>query len=165
MIITASLLGISAIANAILAYKFHQSRITATKDGLTNVYNRRQFDKDYYKTPNRRKSDRNCLILIDVDDFKQINDTKGHAAGDRVLEQLAQYLVNSVRSDDRVYRIGGDEFAVLSHSLHIVRRLKKNNTVCKISVGYAMLDYHDKREMFDEADKMLYDCKKEAKLA
>src|SRR5689334_17715889 len=54
-----------------------------------------------------------CCAVVDVDNFKEINDTAGHSAGDRVLRELAQLLAASVREADHVFRIGGDEFLVL----------------------------------------------------
>ena len=52
-------------------------------------------------------------MMLDLDGFKEVNDTFGHSTGDQVLVQVAQRIVNSVRGDDAVARLGGDEFAVL----------------------------------------------------
>ncbi|MEI8641458.1 GGDEF domain-containing protein [Pseudoalteromonas sp. Hal099] len=56
-----------------------------------------------------------CLMYIDLDDFKQINDSYGHAVGDDALCNVARCLKSSVRSSDAVGRLGGDEFVVLAH--------------------------------------------------
>lgn len=87
----------------------------ATHDGLTGVYNRRRFDEKLteYSLLFRRTGRLFALLLIDADHFKRINDTHGHAAGDDVLQQLAQLIQISIRSTDFVARYGGEEFAVL----------------------------------------------------
>lgn len=82
-------------------------------DSLTQVPNRKAFQRDMKKVDNRYS-----LIMIDIDNFKSINDTNGHLYGDKVLQQLAEILQKAVDSDGKVYRIGGDEFVL------IVRRFK-----------------------------------------
>ncbi len=84
-------------------------------DPLTELWNRRAFDDALDRQcafVTRHKSIA-ALALIDIDHFKQINDTHGHAAGDRVLQQLAQKLKGFVRKEDICARIGGEEFALL----------------------------------------------------
>lgn len=76
-----------------------------TRDALTLVYNRPQFER------RRKKLARYSLILLDIDDFKHINDSYGHHMGDVVLKAVAGVLRTS--SGDRVFRVGGEEFAVL----------------------------------------------------
>jgi len=87
----------------------------ATHDGLTGVKNRRAFDErlamEFQRS--RRYSTPLSLLLLDVDKFKQFNDTFGHPAGDRVLQQVAKVLQASVRNIDFVARYGGEEFVVL----------------------------------------------------
>ena len=80
----------------------------AFQDALTGSANRRQFDLDLAAA-----GDLTTLLLIDLDHFKQVNDTHGHAAGDRVLQVTAQVLADCLRPSDTVYRIGGEEFAAL----------------------------------------------------
>lgn len=93
----------------------HAARLgqLASTDSLTGLYNRRQFDLDL---PGASLA--SFLLLLDLDHFKRINDTYGHAAGDRVLIALAEVLRRSVRPADRVYRLGGEEFAVVLHDCH-----------------------------------------------
>jgi len=84
-------------------------------DGLTEVYNRRYFQhrlSDEYERSSRYKRDFSCAI-IDIDRFKQINDTYGHPAGDEVLKKIARQVRRYVRNADIVCRYGGDEFGVL----------------------------------------------------
>ncbi|MBI9105732.1 MAG: sensor domain-containing diguanylate cyclase [Spirochaetales bacterium] len=84
-------------------------------DPLTKVYNRRYFQfyltKEIERT--KRSDDTLTLMFIDIDDFKLINDTYGHVAGDKVLMLTAAVLKESIRSSDLVFRYGGDEFILL----------------------------------------------------
>ncbi len=103
-------------------------------DPLTNLYNRRAF----FALADRQiriadRSQRNLLALfIDIDDFKQINDSLGHQAGDRALYEVAHVLRATFRHSDILARIGGDEFAVLAIELDnkdgeaVIRRLRQN---------------------------------------
>ena len=88
----------------------------ASVDPLTGIANRRTFDSLLAEWM-RRPGLQFVLAFIDVDDFKSINDTHGHMAGDQVLIAIANRLAQSFRSDDVVARIGGDEFAVLVSQL------------------------------------------------
>ena len=87
----------------------------ATRDWLTGLYNRRYFEEtlaDHIEAANRYKRELS-LVLFDIDQFKQINDDHGHAAGDAVLKQFAELLKSTARTADIVCRYGGDEFAVI----------------------------------------------------
>ena len=87
------------------------TRLEASLDPLTRIANRRMFDETCAMW---LKGDRQfVLALLDLDDFKNINDTHGHAAGDKVLVAVAHALKNALRASDLVSRFGGDEFAVL----------------------------------------------------
>ena len=87
----------------------------ADRDPLTGLWNRRRFEQDLAHQLDRcrRYGERGALVLIDVDDFKQVNDVLGHLAGDEVLRALGDALSSRLRSSDRAARLGGDEFAVL----------------------------------------------------
>lgn len=85
------------------------------QDGLTNAYNRRYFDerlKNEVERCVRKKTDLVCLF-IDIDFFKQVNDTHGHQVGDAVLVRLVSVMTEQVRSSDIVARYGGEEFAII----------------------------------------------------
>jgi len=88
----------------------------AATDSLTGVANRRGFDETLERWLAQSRPNF-VLAVLDVDDFKSINDALGHAAGDDVLRYVASCLTQSFRSDDLVARVGGDEFAVLAAGL------------------------------------------------
>jgi diguanylate cyclase (GGDEF)-like protein len=90
-------------------------RLAAITDALTGLYNRRFFDEvtTHHLEHHRRFHLSLSLLYIDVDRFKAINDTHGHAVGDQVLRHVAEYIRHKFREADYVFRIGGDEFVVL----------------------------------------------------
>jgi diguanylate cyclase (GGDEF)-like protein len=88
----------------------------SVRDGLTGLYNRRHLDDrlpGQFAYAFRHKVDL-CVLLIDVDHFKQINDGYGHAAGDEALRRLGQTLRSTVRREDLLARYGGEEFAIVA---------------------------------------------------
>jgi diguanylate cyclase (GGDEF)-like protein len=88
-------------------------------DPLTNVFNRRGFDRELKRSLAyvQRYWTRAALIYVDLDGFKGVNDTHGHAAGDAVLKAVAAKLASSVRASDTVARLGGDEFGLILWNL------------------------------------------------
>jgi len=90
-------------------------RVQATTDALTGVFNRRCFfemaEREFSKA-RRHKLDLSLMVL-DLDHFKQVNDSYGHVAGDEVLAYVANFIESALRREDIVARIGGEEFAVL----------------------------------------------------
>jgi diguanylate cyclase (GGDEF)-like protein len=93
------------------ALKEWEEMMGSFTDPLTGVYTRKFLDmlKPYLEDP----SSEYCLMMIDLDNFKHINDTKGHKQGDTVLKETAQRIANSLRGDDILIRYGGDEFLVV----------------------------------------------------
>lgn len=87
----------------------------ATVDALTGISNRRHFDERLAQEIQRGRRERAelSLLMIDIDDFKILNDTRGHQAGDAVLKEVAEILRRSIRSFDLCARYGGEEFAIL----------------------------------------------------
>jgi len=85
----------------------------AARDGLTGAYNRRSLDQDLTQLVDAGTKQPHCLAMIDLDNFKKLNDDLGHETGDRVLKRLARVALDSTRDDDRFYRYGGEEFALL----------------------------------------------------
>ncbi|MFC4424984.1 diguanylate cyclase domain-containing protein [Deinococcus navajonensis] len=143
-------------------------REEAHTDPLTGLANRRQLALDQVHL-----RDGDHLMMVDIDHFKRLNDTYGHAEGDRVLQRLAQLLSRSVRSGDRVYRVGGEEFALLLHTdtpdsarrvaercLTEVRREPATGPAVTVSAG---LSAKRRGETFEQvqarADALLYAAK------
>lgn len=104
-----------------------------SRDYLTGLYNRRQLDK-YLKGAIReiRESESLLLIMMDINDFKDINDIYGHIEGDRALKKIAEILIESFRTDDFISRYAGDEFMAIlklekgESAKPIIRRIRKN---------------------------------------
>jgi diguanylate cyclase (GGDEF)-like protein len=94
----------------------HQEQAAALTDALTGLANRRRLDRDLPElcaTATRRGGDRFAYLMVDVDHFKQFNDTFGHQAGDELLAGLGRVLADMARQGDVPYRYGGEEFAVV----------------------------------------------------
>lgn len=96
-------------------YLHEEAKRLSITDGLTGLWNRRQFDIRCSEELDRaaRFDERFALILCDIDDFKQVNDTLGHQAGDAVLVGVAQRIVENTRDVDLVARYGGEEFGLV----------------------------------------------------
>jgi diguanylate cyclase (GGDEF)-like protein len=87
----------------------------STTDTLTGLQNRRRFDEMLPEAVVRcqETGEDLCVLMIDVDYFKQLNDLKGHATGDEFLKSIGQLIRSSIRPDDEAFRIGGDEFVIV----------------------------------------------------
>lgn len=112
----------------------------ATQDHLTGLYNRMVFDQNFRAalTNAKRYKRQGAVLFIDMDDFKSVNDTFGHKAGDAALKAVADVLRKTMRETDTVARIGGDEFAVIleevdtqqaSHKVEHIRTALEGLTV------------------------------------
>lgn len=116
--------------------------ILAEQDGLTGIFNRRSFENDLER---RIVEDTLTLIIFDIDYFKAINDEYGHQSGDQVLQRLASTVRSKLRETDYFYRIGGEEFAVLTQTNRreeieiLLNRLQ--NTVADIDFGIGRAVY------------------------
>jgi diguanylate cyclase (GGDEF)-like protein len=159
-------------------------RRVATTDSLTELANRWTFDEELALEWRRaeRVGDPLALILLDLDNFKTINDTQGHQAGDEVLRQVGQVLSASVRQVDLAARYGGEEFAVivpetdLEGALDLAERLRgalesqeielQNGARLTVtgSLGAAVKgDLPSSERLVAAADKALYDAKRGGK--
>ena len=117
------LTGLSLLFSALVARmvmrrvteKNRQLAYQASHDALTGLINRREFEQRVERTiaHARAQTATHALLYLDLDQFKVVNDTCGHAAGDELLQQLAQILLSSVRHRDTLSRLGGDEFGML----------------------------------------------------
>ncbi len=148
----------------------------AGRDGLTGLLNRARFEEigERMVRSSIAGGMELTLLVVDADHFKLINDRLGHSEGDRVLKMLADLLVQSTRAGDIVFRIGGEEFAVLCAGPHALGRLLGENireTVkaesgtraapCSVSIGVATVDARigSLADLFAVADERLYAAK------
>lgn len=145
-------------------------------DGLTGVYNHRYFHQRLrWHIEHMRRNPQTCsLFMIDIDDFKKYNDTKGHPEGDKVLHNAAQLLLNGTRGSDLVFRYGGEEFAIImprttrKDAKIVGERLNKMAEAklpVTFSIGLAGIpqDAQKKSELISNADKALYRAKETGK--
>ena len=155
---------------------------TALYDPLTGAYNR-NFIEEYIKEEVRkakRLKERFCILLVDLNDFKQVNDRYGHNAGDTVLRRVVEELRKRLREYDMIARWGGDEFLVVlpaekeTNILEVANRLvgdfavRYEDVTITLSVGYACfpIDGSDLQRLIEIADSRMYRSKsilKEAK--
>jgi diguanylate cyclase (GGDEF)-like protein len=146
----------------------------ATEDSLTGIGNRAAFSDELDRW--ERTGASGAIALIDVDDFKQVNDTFGHLEGDRLLTELAALLRSAVRPADGVYRIGGDEFAVLlegtteGEARKVIERVERKTASALsprgagMSVGVAQVPAGQPVDFaLREADQRLYRTKRDRK--
>ena len=169
-----------ALAGAMLTHslKLQVLKLSATADTdvLTGALNRRQFDAyaSRHLADFQRSQRPSALALIDIDDFKAINDTLGHAVGDRVLSELTLLIQQRIRQTDAVFRIGGDEFVVILVGISaesaqgvvedIRKRLSSMDDVhlaaLRFSAGLCDVENNATVDMWlDRADKALYQAK------
>jgi diguanylate cyclase (GGDEF)-like protein len=87
----------------------------ASQDSLTGLNNRRRFEQDLAAAMarSRREGSTGALLMLDIDEFKRVNDSRGHPAGDRLIQEVAAVLRQRTRESDTLARLGGDEFAVI----------------------------------------------------
>lgn len=139
-------------------------------DSLTSIYNRRYYDEHFQGT-----DDIQAMAVIDVDDFKYINDNYGHDVGDIILQSIAQTVLSCVRKTDAVIRYGGDEFVIIFFSMPQEIFEKKLERI-RHSVDSLIIDGHPELHMsvsiggaygsgtaeklFKVADTMMYQSKK-----
>ena len=138
-------------------------------DSLTSVYNRRYYDEHFQGSDNIQ-----AMVVIDVDNFKHINDNYGHDVGDIVLQNIAQTVLSCVRKTDSVIRYGGDEFVIIFFSIPANIFEKKLERI-RYSVDSLIIDGHPELHMtvsiggvygtgtakglFKAADSMMYQSK------
>ncbi len=148
-------------------------------DSLTGLANRREFMAQLQRSivqANRYENNIFSLIMIDLDDFKKINDTHGHAAGDRVLQQLAGTISQICREGDTAARMGGEEFFIIlpmtskDGALAIAKRIRNtirnNSTPLPFTASIGVVEYNRKEDalhLLRRVDKAMYDAKKARK--
>ncbi|CEO17171.1 Response regulator PleD [Rickettsia monacensis] len=118
-----------------------QSVNLAAKDGLTGLFNRRYFDihlKQMIEKANK-ESIKLYLLMCDIDNFKHVNDTYGHQAGDKVLTIVSRILKNTLRVTDLIARFGGEEFTILLTDIDISKAIE---TAERVRVKIEYMDFH-----------------------
>ena len=118
---------------SVLNRELQSVRTESERDSLTGICNRRAFDRhlDGLITRNTLQSQPFALLMIDIDNFKRINDAYGHLAGDRVLVTLVNKCRQAVRRQDLLARYGGEEFAILLLGASLRNAIKKSRQICE----------------------------------
>jgi diguanylate cyclase (GGDEF)-like protein len=150
--------------------RLHELRFLADHDPLTRLLNRRAFVErlDGEVARAARYGHSFGLVLCDLDDFKELNDRFGHAAGDEALQRFGRTLQSALRKGDEAFRIGGDEFALLlaeasdADAREVVRRVSAPLKDLRASFGVASCpeDARDPQTLFRLADAALYEAKR-----
>jgi diguanylate cyclase (GGDEF)-like protein len=158
------------------ARRFREARKLADLDALTGLHNRRYFHETLAREVDRaqRYQRRLSVVMVDVDDFKEINDRIGHLAGDAVLAEIADRIRQVVRSADVPCRVGGDELAVIVPEVEVgqarqlvgrIQRAVSSQPILRagrvrVSAGVADLQPNDTpTSLFERADESLYAAK------
>jgi diguanylate cyclase (GGDEF)-like protein len=155
----------------------------AVTDGLTNLFNRKHLDSQLAEEIQRahRHSRELSVLMLDIDNFKTINDAHGHLAGDRVIAGLAHLLRQRLRSDDKLGRYGGEEFCAILPETGLERAatiaetlrtmvathpfpIETQRLTVTVSIGAAALRPHmQSSDIYRAADEMLYRAKSEGR--
>lgn len=154
----------------------------AQQDALTGIYNKmttQNLIKDYLLKMDDH--DMSALMIIDIDNFKDINDSKGHLFGDAILGDIARRMKNDFQYTDIIGRIGGDEFIVFLRDVQSLKNIEKSaqrildemnllekshddmHISCSIGIALAPRDGKEFTELFQKADRALYQAKSEGK--
>lgn len=164
-----------AVAGFMCGKLMHDLHHCAHSDQLTNLWNSRYFYSQLMKEIKKTKKTKStfCVALIDLDDFKTINDTYGHVAGDEVLKGIATILAGNTRKSDIVVRWGGDEFVIifpntsLESAAILVERLRgmvESSKDCRqvtMSVGVLFVEVEmEVNQLLKLVDDTLYKAKK-----
>ena len=150
-------------------------------DGLTGAKNRKAYDEkiEEHLALFKRYKNKFSLIMLDIDDFKKVNDLYGHKVGDRVLIEFVEIVNSHIRINDFLFRIGGEEFVIILSetnlesakivSENIRKKIEKelilmDNKNVTVSMGLTEVIQNDTEDtVFKRADTLLYDSKKEGK--
>ncbi len=163
-----------------MKYLYSEVEILSVTDGLTGLYNRRHFEYNIEREFLRAKRYKNDLsiAILDIDFFKNVNDTYGHQYGDYVLKEVAELMKESFRKTDMLYRYGGEELVIimpetpLENAAIPADRLREKiseynfmyngvKTNLTVSIGVASMNsnFNNQKEIIETADKALYNAK------
>lgn len=162
------IMGTSTVAGGTVSLLVSELRIGANQDALTKLPNRRQWNEKLNEELERAKRNSSCLsvAMIDIDGMKEINDERGHLAGDDVLKTIGSKWAPLMRKGTLIARIGGDEFAAIAPDSTkedlelIVMRLSQATPEISFSVGIAEWNYTEGLdELLNRADHNMYKMK------
>jgi diguanylate cyclase (GGDEF)-like protein len=166
------------VNNRILRARTEELHLKSVTDGLTGSYTHGYLHEVLELEMQNSLTGRRPLsiLILDIDDFKQVNDLHGHLFGDRVIKETAETIAASVRADDIFGRLGGDEFLVIMPGAdhdkagevaqRICTSFAQSNHMATVSVGVASLSGHEKvsaEDVLHQADLNLYQAKREGK--
>ncbi len=154
-------------------FSVNEQFLSSELDILTQVYNRKGLEK--YISQHKSDTSKKAVIFLDFDNFKKINDNFGHTVGDQALKILTKRIQNSIKSNDLIYRFGGDEFVIIINEIRennsidtIIQRIKSivktpitfNDMliISSISTGYCLVpeEAPDIEKAIEIADKRMY---------
>ena len=168
-------LGYTFFENIKLIKKFRNLESKVYIDPLTGVKNRKFLEEIFKLEVEKYRKFRRpfCLLFIDLNNFKRINDAYGHTVGDNILKEVAKRIRESVKNEQYIVRYGGDEFIVILETspddlLRLIERLTENLKMnyegieISAAVGNACFpkDGVELRELIEKADKRMYEIKK-----
>lgn len=166
-----------------LKHELEKARQEATTDALTGLLNRKAMDEVLREETQRDKESRDedlCVLMLDIDKFKRINDSYGHLVGDKVIRYVANVIKKNANAEAKVARFGGEEFVVLlpdvslSTAVNIAENIRKaqekgrlvttsaNETIGKVTISVGVTHYAAGEPIdtfIERADKALYQAK------
>jgi diguanylate cyclase len=170
-----------------LNLELKKAKVDSVTDGLTGIYNRKAFDR-YISDRVRQNTvagNAFAILMVDIDNFKEINDAYGHPIGDRVLLAVAHKCRNLIRHEDFIARYGGEEFVIVLSYVSLRNAIKKARLICKaisdtrysledvnaghvlsitVSIGVSIFQAGDTdKTLIDRADQALYIAKRTGK--
>jgi len=167
-----------AVVVVVLLRRHKDKRLVALAmtDSLTALHNRRRLDNDLMAC-SATEGQPVAVLMVDVDNFKLVNDLQGHSAGDRVLRHVGALLPQHVRPQDVVYRYGGEEFCVLlpnatePEAICVAERIRQSTSALRIpglepvtvSVGVAIGTGADVVQTLERADSAMYNAKRDGR--
>ncbi len=171
-LIMSALAGFAASSYVSMKQNAKELEVLSYRDAMTNLNNPRSY-KEHMEELSKKKLPYG-LIFMDLNDFKMVNDTYGHDAGDELLIITAKRLQNSIREKDRAFRIGGDEFVVVIHGTHdknfyegVINRMRQNvardvvvsnNITLKVSISAGFARCPEDGTKFEDVVKIADDA-------
>lgn len=170
-----------------LNLELKKAKVDSVTDGLTGIYNRKAFDRYINDRVRQNTAAGNtfAILMVDIDNFKEINDAYGHPIGDRVLLAVAHKCRNLIRHEDFIARYGGEEFVIVLPYASMRNAIKKARLICKVisdtrysledvkaghvlsitvSIGVSIFQAGDTdKTLIDRADQALYIAKRTGK--